>query len=166
MGMRMEAVVKIGVIGMLWLVAICGGSALAADGRQPMGGAACVMAKWQGNTLDYALVTGKAHPVEAQEAAEAILREKGYANYKKNVDVLHPQALTNLPHAFVVVIKSTFTTGAFKSFRGRERTSYGCGFSGNSYDEALWEAIRDLQSHSWGWKPDRDGYQEIERKRY
>ena len=32
------------------------------------GGAACVMAKFQGQTLDYALVYGKQHPVEAQEA--------------------------------------------------------------------------------------------------
>ena len=31
------------------------------------GGAACVMAKFEGKTLDYALVYGTAHPVEAQE---------------------------------------------------------------------------------------------------
>ena len=37
------------------------------------GGAACVMAKFEGKTLDYALVYGTAHPVEAQERAEAEL---------------------------------------------------------------------------------------------
>ena len=37
------------------------------------GGAACVMAKYQGETLDYALIYGKSHPSEAQEAAEAEL---------------------------------------------------------------------------------------------
>ena len=41
------------------------------------GGAACVMAKYQGATLDYALVYGKSHPVEAQEAAEDELQLRG-----------------------------------------------------------------------------------------
>ena len=119
------------------------------------------MAKWQGNTLDYALVTDADHVVEAQEKAEKLLRRKGYGSYRVNVDILHPQALTNLPHAFVVVIQTTYTT-----VRAKQRTSYGCGFAADSQDSALWEAMRDLQSHSWGWKPDRDGYQIVEQFRY
>ena len=125
------------------------------------GGAACVMAKWQGNTLDYALVTGRAHVLDAQEAAEELLRRKGYESYKDNVDILHPQALTNLPHAYAVVIKTTYRT-----HRGKERTSIGCGFAAESHASALWDAMRDLQSHSWGWKPDRDGYEIVEQIRY
>jgi len=126
-----------------------------------MGGAACVMAKWQGNTLDYALVMGKSHPVEAQKAAEQMLAAKGYDKYGPNIDIRHAQAVTNLPHAYVIVLKTIYKTS-----RGKERTSYGCGFSAKSHDEALWAAMQDLQSYSWGWKPDRDGYQVIEKTRY
>lgn len=130
------------------------------------GGAACVMAKWQGNTLDYALVTGKDHPLDAQEAAEQILREKGYDDYMKdsrfkNVDILHSQAVTPLPHAYVIVIKSTYKTA-----RGKDRTSYGCGFSSSSYRDAEWAAVRDMQAYSWGWKPDKDGYELVEQLKY
>jgi len=125
------------------------------------GGAACVMAKWQGNTLDYALVTGRDHPDTAQEAARAMLREKGYGNYGAGVDVTHPQGMSNLPHAFVVVIRSDYRT-----WRDRPRTSYGCGFSASSYEDALWDAVRDLQRYAWGWVPDRDGYQVVEKRRY
>jgi len=129
--------------------------------QAPSGGAACVMAKWRGNTLDYALAYGKSHPVEAQEQAEQLLRERGYGEFKHHVDVLHPQALTNLPHAYAVVIRSRFNTRS-----GTERTSFGCGFSPASYQDALWEAVRDLQSYSWGWKPDRDGYELVQKLRY
>ena len=137
-------------------------AAPAVDQRPPLpGGAACVMAKWQGNTLDYALVMGKDHPVEAQEEAGRMLAAKGYDSYKKNVDVRHAQGLTNLPHAYVIVLKTTY-----KTYLGKDRSSYGCGFSADSHDDALWEAIRDLQRFSWGWVPDRDGYQIIQKTRY
>ena len=125
------------------------------------GGAACIMAKWRGNTLDYALAYGKDHPVEAQEEAQAVLESRGYGDFKHHVNVLHPQALSNLPHAYAVVIRSRFETPL-----GIERTSYGCGFSRGSYEAAQWEAIRDLQAYSWGWKPDRDGFEVVERLRY
>lgn len=141
------------------------GQVIAADpmgGRPPLpGGAACVMAKWQGNTLDYALSYGKSHPVEAQEAAEQMLSEKGYDSYRVNLDIMHAQGFSHLPHAFVIVIRSDFKTG-----RDKDRTSYGCGFSHKSYQDAEWGAVRDLQSYSWGWKPDRDGYEVVQRLRY
>ncbi len=134
-------------------------AALAAAPAVP-GGAACVMAKWQGNTLDYALVYGEAHPVDAQETAAQLLRQRGTARYG-NVDILHPQAWSALPRAHVVVLKTSYRT-----LRGRTRTSYGCGFAADSHEAALWAAMRDLQTHSWGWKPDRDGYQVVEQLRY
>ncbi len=125
------------------------------------GGAACVMAKYQGETLDYALVYGKSHPVEAQEQAEAELRDKGYGDYLKHLDVIRTQNLSNLEHAFVIVIRSEFT-----DFRDRQRSAMGCGFSASSYKEAEWDALRDLQSYFWGWKPDQHGYQLVRKFRY
>lgn len=125
------------------------------------GGAACVMAKWQGNTLDYALVTGQASPAEAQEAAQERLRAKGYDRFGPGVDVTHAQGMTDLPHAFVVVIRSDY-----KTWRHKDRISYGCGFSAASYEDALWDAIHDMQRFAWGWIPDRDGYQVVEKRRY
>lgn len=136
------------------------GVALTASPSQG-GGAACVMAKWHGNTLDYALVVDRGSPDEAQQEARAILKEKGYGNYGPGVDVTHPQGMTDLRHAFVVVIRTDF-----KTWRDRDRTSYGCGFSASSYDDALWGAIRDMQRFSWGWVPDRDGYRVVEKRRY
>jgi hypothetical protein len=125
------------------------------------GGAACVMAKYQGETLDYALVYGKAHPVEAQEAAEDLLREKGYASYLKNLDVMRAQNLSSLDHAYVIVIRSEF-----EDARGKPRSAMGCGFSAVSYTEAEYDAVRDLQAYFWGWKPDQHGYTLVQKLRY
>jgi len=124
-------------------------------------GAACVMAKFQGQTLDYELVLTQGHPVEAQEEAEQRLREKGYGDYYKHLDIIRAQNLTNLPHAYVVVIRSQF-----KDQRGKDRSVVGCGFSSKSYDDGLWDALRDAQSYFWGWKPDRDGYEVVQKQRY
>ncbi|MES9906361.1 MAG: hypothetical protein ABW168_27230 [Sedimenticola sp.] len=129
------------------------------DGHQ--GGAVCLMAKWMGNSLDYALVTGKRHPMLALEAAEKILSKKGYASYKVNVDIMHQQAFSHLTHAFVIVIKSRY-----KTRRGKMRTSYGCGFSPASYQHAQQQAIEDLQSYSWGWSPEQHKFEVIEQLRY
>lgn len=135
---------------------------LAAPAAPRSGGAACVMAKWQGNTLDFALAIGAADPATAQSVAEQELRDKGYHRYPPhNVSILHHQAVTNLASAFVVVIRSDHHDA-----RGRPRTSFGCGFSGRSFEDALWAAIRDLQSHSWGWKPDLHGYRVVRQLRY
>jgi len=124
-------------------------------------GAACVMAKFQGQTLDYELVITQGHPVEAQEEAETRLKKKGYDNYYKELDVVRGQNLTNLPHAYIVVIRSEF-----KDWRGKDRSAMGCGFHPDSYEEALWDAIRDTQNYFWGWKPDRDGYEIVKKVRY
>jgi len=129
--------------------------------RAHAGGAACVMAKYQGQTLDYELVVTQGHPVEAQEEAERRLRERGWGDYYKHLDVIRAQNLTNLPSAHVMVIRSEF-----KDQRGRDRSVMGCGFHSNSYDEALWDALRDAQNYFWGWKPDRDGYEVVKKLRY
>ena len=85
------------------------------------GGAACVMAKYQGETMDYALVYGRAHPADAQEAAMAELRDKGYGDYLRHLDVMRAQNLSNNDHAYVIVIRSDF-----KDWRGKERSAMGC----------------------------------------
>jgi hypothetical protein len=125
------------------------------------GGAACVMAKYNGETLDYALVVGKSHPVEAQEEAETALRAKGYADYLKHLDVIRAQNLSDLDRGYVVVIRSEF-----KDVRGKPRSAMGCGFDAGSAQDAEWDAIRDLQVYFWGWKPDQHGYEVVERFRF
>lgn len=125
------------------------------------GGAACVMARHQGETLDYALVVGRSHPVEAQEAAEVALREKGYADYRGRLDIMRAQNLTDLAHAHVIVIRSEF-----EDWRGKARSAMGCGFSGASYRDAELDAVRDLQAHFWGWKPDLHGYEVVRKFEY
>ena len=125
------------------------------------GGAACVMAKYQGETLDYALVHGRSHPADAQEAAMAELRDKGYGDYLRHLDVMRAQNLSNNDHAYVIVIRSDF-----KDWRGKERSAMGCGFHAQSYRAAELDAVRDLQAHFWGWKPDQHGYQVVRQFQY
>lgn len=125
------------------------------------GGAACVMAKYQGETMDYALVYGRAHPADAQEAAMAELRDKGYGDYLRHLDVMRAQNLSNNDHAYVIVIRSDF-----KDWRGKERSAMGCGFHAQSYRAAELDAVRDLQAHFWGWKPDQHGYQVVRQFQY
>jgi hypothetical protein len=125
------------------------------------GGAACVMAKYQGQTLDYALVHGKSHPAEAQEAAMDELREKGYADYLKHLDVMRAQNLSKDDHAYVIVIRSEF-----KDVRGKDRSAMGCGFHAQSYRAAELDAVRDLQAYFWGWKPDLHGYVVVRQFQY
>jgi len=125
------------------------------------GGAACVMAKYQGETLDYALVVGRNHPVAAQEAAQQELRTKGYADYLRHLDVMRAQNLSSLDHAHVIVIRSEF-----QDARGKGRSAMGCGFSADSYRAAELDAVRDLQAYFWGWKPDQHGYQVVRKFRY
>jgi len=125
------------------------------------GGAACMMAKYQGQTLDYALSYGKSHPAEAQEVAKDELQTKGYADYLKHLDVMRAQNLSDLDHAYVMVIRSEFEDG-----RGKERSAMGCGFSAQSYRAAELDAVRDLQAYFWGWKPDLHGYEAVRQFQY
>lgn len=119
-----------------------------------MAGAACVVAKSNGDSeaVELAYTPGPAEA--ALNKAKENLRKKGHK-------YVFPQAVTELKHAYVVVIRSEY-----KNARGRDRTSFGCGFSKLSYDEALWDALRDLQSHAWGWKPDKEGYTVLQKLKY
>jgi hypothetical protein len=137
------------------------GMALLLGGPAVAGGAACVMAKYHGQTLDYAPAWGSGHPVEAQEAAEAELRDKGYDAYRGRLDIIRPQNLTDLDHAYVIVIRS-----AFDDIRGKPRSAMGCGFSARSYTDAELDAVRDLQVHYWGWRPDQHGYEVLRKFAY
>lgn len=139
----------------IWLLMVFLAGAAAA------GGGACVMAKYQGQTLDYSLVTGAPHPDDAQEAAKAELRAKGYGDYHRHLDVMRAQNLTNLDSAYVIVIRSEFN-----DVRNKPRSAMGCGFSAQSYTDAELEAVRDLQVHYWGWKPDQHGYQVVRKFTY
>jgi hypothetical protein len=130
-------------------------------GQVLAGGAACVMAKYQGQTMDYALVHGRTHPADAQEAAKAELREKGYGDYRNHLDVMRAQNLSNIDHAYVIVIRSDF-----KDWRGKDRSAMGCGFHTQSYRAAELDAVRDLQAYYWGWKPDQHGYQVVRKFQY
>ena len=134
---------------------------LLSGGHVLAGGAACVMAKYQGQTMDYALIYGKSHPADAQEAAKAELREKGYGDYLRNLDVMRPQNLSNNDHAYVIVIRSEF-----KDWRGKDRSAMGCGFHAQSYRAAELDAVRDLQAYFWGWKPDQHGYEVVRKFQY
>lgn len=125
------------------------------------GGAACVMAKYQGQTLDYALAHGRPHPAGAQEAARQELRAKGYADYLSNLDVMRAQNLSKDDHAYVIVIRSEF-----KDWRGKDRSAMGCGFNAQSYRGAELDAVRDLQAYFWGWKPDQHGYKVLRKFQY
>lgn len=124
-------------------------------------GAACVMAKFQGQTLDYELVFTQEHVSEAQEEGERRLREKGYGDYYKHLDIVRTQNLTDLSHGYAVVIRSEF-----QDRRGKPRSLVGCGFSAVSWEDALWDALHDGQSYFWGWKPDRDGYEVVKKVRF
>ena len=144
------------------LSALFAGSVLfLSSGPASAGGAACVMAKYQGQTMDYALVYGESHPASAQEAAKAELREKGYGDFRSHLDVMRAQNLSNSDHAYVIVIRSEF-----KDWRGKDRSAMGCGFHPQSYRAAELDAVRDLQAYFWGWKPDQHGYKVVRKFQY
>lgn len=114
---------------------------------QAQAGAACVVAKRLGDSLAIEWV---ASPQES--AATAITKakkkliEQGYRS--KGQDV-HAQANTELPHAYMAIVKTQYNTAT-----GRNRTSYGCGYSPRSAAQAQQAAVNDLRNYSWGWKPE------------
>ncbi|MCG7981742.1 MAG: hypothetical protein JAY90_03210 [Candidatus Thiodiazotropha lotti] len=121
-------------------------------------GGSCVVAKRQGNSLAIEWQASFSDSaLSAMEKAKKRLLDQGYRN--KGQDV-HAQAGSDLPHAYVVIVKTVYNT-----LRGRPRTSYGCGFSPVSAGEAERAALYDLRNYSWGWKPEF-GYEVMERFRY
>jgi hypothetical protein len=121
-------------------------------------GGSCVVAKKLGNSLAIEWVAGvEESGFSATEKAKNRLQEQGHKG--RYIDV-HPQALTDLPHAHVVILKSSY-----KTIRGKMRTSYGCGFDAGSLEAAEYKAVDNLRSYSWGWKPET-GYEVMERFSY
>lgn len=119
----------------------------------PAAGAACVIAKKLGNSLDIAWTTEAASVADAIHLAKQALRRRGYS-------YLFPQANSDQPHGWMVIIKT-----AYLNARGRPRTSYGCGFSPLSEMAAEQDAVDNLRSYSWGWRSDF-GYQVVEKTAY
>ena len=123
-----------------------------------LAGASCVVAKKLGNSLAIDWVASESESAaSATEKAQLKLREQGL--HKKYQD-FHPQASSELPHAHLVIVKTEYTT-----VRGKPRTSYGCGFSAKSVTEAGQAALSNLQSYSWGWKPEL-GYEVVVQLKY
>ncbi|MCU7932753.1 MAG: hypothetical protein KZQ90_18300 [Candidatus Thiodiazotropha sp. (ex Codakia rugifera)] len=123
-----------------------------------MAGGSCVIAKRQGDSLAIEWVaTSQDSAATAIHKAEQKLLEQGYR--KRGQDV-HAQANSDLPHAHVAIIKTEYITA-----RGKNRTSYGCGFSARSAGEAEQAALYDLRNYSWGWKQEY-GYKVVEAFRY
>ena len=121
-------------------------------------GAACVVAKRLGNSLAIEWVASpEVNAADAIAKAQSRLIEQGYR--AKGQDV-HPQAHTELRHAFMVIVKTQYTTAT-----GRARTSYGCGYASKSALEAEQAAVADLRNYSWGWKSEF-GYEVAEVFRY
>jgi hypothetical protein len=123
-----------------------------------LAGGSCVVAKKLGDSLAIEWVVGiEESGLSATEKAKQTLLDQGHKG--RYIDV-HPQALTDLPHAHVVILKSSYQT-----IRGKPRTSYGCGFDAASAEAAELKAIDNLRSYSWGWKPET-GYEVLERFSY
>lgn len=121
-------------------------------------GGSCVVAKRQGDSLAIEWVASSTDSAETALAkAKQRLLDQGYRT--KGQDV-HAQSSTDLAHAYLVVVKTVYTT-----LRGKPRTSYGCGFSSRSSAEAEQAALYDLRNYSWGWKPEL-GYEVVEKIRY
>ncbi|MEJ2528544.1 MAG: hypothetical protein P8Z39_00300 [Gammaproteobacteria bacterium] len=111
-------------------------------------GGACIVAKELGNSLAIEWIASQEDTVtSATEKAEASLRQQGFT--KKKLRDIHLQASTSLPHAYMVIIKTSYTTQI-----GKLRTSYGCGFSDISMGDAERLAVKNLRGYSWGWKPE------------
>ncbi len=117
------------------------------------GGAACVVAKNLGNSEAIEWSLGQPTISQAIANAKSALKERGFV-------YVFPQANSPLPHGWMVIIKTEYRT-----VTSRTRTSYGCGFSDSSEQDAERLAQADLRAYSWGWKP-KHGYQVIEKQRY
>ena len=126
--------------------------------------ALCAVALWKGSVLDYEFVSGLEHVFLLQQKAEKLLAEKGYDNYDRGLDIRHMRGQTALDHGYAIIIEARYIPPLRKV--QQERRSIGCGFSNRSYDDALWDALRNLQTHDWSYVPDRDGYKVIGKIRF
>jgi hypothetical protein len=126
--------------------------------NQAQAGAACVVAKRLGDSLAIEWVASPAESAaSAIDKARQKLIEQGLRRRGQDV---HPQASTELRHAYMVIVKTHYVTHT-----GRMRTSYGCGYSSRSAREAERAAVYDLRNYSWGWRAEL-GYELQETLRY
>lgn len=120
---------------------------------QTYAGAACVVAKEKGNSLAFVVEVGAAPGADLVVSGVKKLWDQGHEG-------AFSQATTNLKHAHVAIIRTRY-----KTFTGRIRTSYGCGFSNQSPKQAEQFAVLDLVRYSWAWKPEY-GYEVLQRSRF
>lgn len=151
-------IIKTGSVFTLLLILLCTTSASTGQTAvltKPMapGGAACVIAKKLGDSLAIEWAVGEPSVAHAIEKAKQALRIKGY-------EYVFPQSNSNNQHGWIVIIKTQYRT-----YTGRERTSYGCGFSNQSPAIAETNAILNLRTYSWGWK-ESSGYDVIVTRQY
>lgn len=116
-------------------------------------GSACVIAKKLGDSIAIEWVLGEPSATDAINRAKQALRTRGYED-------LFPQSSSSDAHGWMVIIKTQYQT-----YTGKERTSYGCGFSTQSPAQAENNARNNLRAYSWGWKESL-GYQVIESRQY
>ncbi len=135
----------------IWLGAV----SLLVSSQLAQAGASCVVAKKLGNSLAIEWVAGEGESAASatQKAQERLLQQGLHGKYQD----AHPQASTELPHGHMVIVKT-----AYQTVIGRSRTSYGCGYSTRSPEEAEQAALYDLRNYSWGWKADF-GYEVFKR---
>jgi len=141
---------------MHWLIMsllLIAAPAQAQSPNDTQGGAACVVAKKLGNSLAIEWVVGEQSVSKAITSAKFALKSRGF-------DYVFPQGNSSIPHGWIVVVKTEY-----KTIIGKMRTSYGCGFSTVSADEAEALAVSELSAYSWGWKP-KFGYDKVQLKRY
>lgn len=124
-----------------------------------LAGAGCVVAKELGNSLAIEWAASNRESAgSALAKAKERLHQQGFKR-RKLLD-LHAQASSELPHAYLIIVRTQYA-----NWRGKQRTSYGCGFSPNTYAEAEQAALYDLRNYSWEWKPEY-GYEVIEKSQY
>ncbi len=129
------------------------GQSAASNGQPVSGGATCVIAKKLGDSLAIEWVTSEPSVTLAIEKAKRALRKKGH-------EYVFPQSSSNALHGWMAIIQTRYRT-----YTGRERTSYGCGFSSQSSTDAEAKALINLRTYSWGWKESM-GYKIIEQRQY
>ncbi len=121
-------------------------------------GAVCVVAKKLGNSLD---IEWMAAPDQSAHSALQLVKDRLIERgYQDKYHGLHPQASSELSHGYGAIIKTEYETRI-----GRQRTSYGCGFSEFSKQHARDLALYNLRNYSWGWNPEF-GYQVMEDFRF
>lgn len=149
---------KANIFPILLLALLCNttatnGAAATTPGTAGIGGAACVIAKKLGNSLAIEWATGEPSAAHAIERAKQALHARGY-------EYVFPQSNSSNPHGWMIIIKTQY-----RNYAGRQRTSYGCGFSAQSPSVAENNAQANLRAYSWGWKESM-GYQVIEKLKY